>query len=177
MDSNVRTKGGEHGLYASIYASSVGHVPRKLVVTAINIPITTTTLQDTQEQTMTFSMVMDKEEATAQAPEESTFPKEEEAQQEIMERRHDDLVTFEEHPQITSVVEESKRDERLPKHKSEFEEGEVEKESESLLEIQKSHIEERKETKLETIEKNEEPYFEKNKITQTGIEVSSSTAS
>ncbi|KAI5664380.1 hypothetical protein M9H77_23703 [Catharanthus roseus] len=174
MDSNVRTKSGEHGLSTLLYASSVGHIPKenwqvyrigeywdekhgssprsqmasihnmenqiKLLAKVIderplnnNIPSNMVTLWTTEEQVMTFSIVVDEEETTAQAPEESNFLEKEEAQQEIIERRHDDLLTLEEPTQITSVVEESKRDECLPGNKSEFEGGEPEKENESLL--------------------------------------------
>ncbi|KAI5668386.1 hypothetical protein M9H77_18239 [Catharanthus roseus] len=80
----------------------------------------TVTLQDVEEKVMTFPMFMDDEDETTQEPEEST-PK------------------FQEPLPNTSVVEESKRDECLPENKSEFEEGEPEKENERLLEIQESY--------------------------------------
>ncbi|KAI5681854.1 hypothetical protein M9H77_03082 [Catharanthus roseus] len=79
----------------------------------------TITLQDVEEQVMTFPMFMDDDDETAQEPEEFTFPEEEDVQQEIMEMRQDDLLSFEEPPQITSEAEESKRDECLPENKKE----------------------------------------------------------
>ncbi|KAI5664003.1 hypothetical protein M9H77_23326 [Catharanthus roseus] len=85
-----------------------------------------------------FPMFMDDKDKIAQEPKESTSPRSKKP------------------PPITILVEESKKNECLLENKSEFEEGEPEKENESLLEILKSHIEERQETKLETIEKNEE---------------------
>ncbi|KAI5664398.1 hypothetical protein M9H77_23721 [Catharanthus roseus] len=102
-----------------------------------NAPNNTITLHDVEEQVMKFPMFMDDENETAQEQEESTPQR------------------FQEPLPNTSVLKESTKDEYLPENKSEFEEGEPEKENESLLEIQKSHIEERQEKKLETIKKNE----------------------
>ncbi|KAI5678399.1 hypothetical protein M9H77_09349 [Catharanthus roseus] len=73
-----------------------------------------------------------------------------------MERRQDDLPSFEETPQITREMEESKKDECLLEKKNEFAEGEPEKENENLVESQEDHTEERQETQIEVIKKNEE---------------------
>ncbi|KAI5676994.1 hypothetical protein M9H77_07944 [Catharanthus roseus] len=93
-----------------------------------NAPSNTITLWDVEEQVMTFPMFMDDEDETAQEQEESTFPNKGEAQQEIMEMRHDDL------PLITTVMEKSKKVECLPENKNEYEEDELEKENESRVE-------------------------------------------
>lgn len=83
---------------------------------------------------------MDEEEEIAQEPEEESL-EEEEVPQEKPEKRHDDLPRLEELLKATSVVEESKRGERSIGNKSEFKKVEQEKENESLVERQKSHIE------------------------------------
>ncbi|KAI5672436.1 hypothetical protein M9H77_12800 [Catharanthus roseus] len=100
------------------------------------------TLQSVEAQVLTFPIVMDEEEEFDPVSEESIFLEEEEAQQGIMERRHNGLLIFEESPQVISEMEESKRDECLTETKGEFEEGKPEKENEK--------------TELETIEKKEE---------------------
>ncbi|KAI5681006.1 hypothetical protein M9H77_02233 [Catharanthus roseus] len=100
MGINVRTKNEEHGYSVSIYALSIGHVPRKLA-------------GDSTPQ------------------------------------------VFQEPLPNTSIVEESTKDECVPENKSEFEEGELGKENECLMESQEDHTEERQEMEIEVIEKSE----------------------
>ncbi|KAI5676607.1 hypothetical protein M9H77_07557 [Catharanthus roseus] len=67
------------------------------------------TLQTVEEQVNTFSMAVDEEEIATQALNESTFLEEEEAQQEIIERKHSGFPIIEEPPQVPSKSGESKR--------------------------------------------------------------------
>ncbi|KAI5680922.1 hypothetical protein M9H77_02149 [Catharanthus roseus] len=85
--------------------------------------------QSVEEQVDKFSIVVDGEETTTQASKESTFLEEEEAEQEILERRHYGLPIIEEPPQVTSKTRESKRNECVPENMGEFEESEIEKET------------------------------------------------
>ncbi|KAI5681762.1 hypothetical protein M9H77_02990 [Catharanthus roseus] len=79
---------------------------------------------------MTFPMFMDDDDETAQEREEFTFPEEEEVQQEIMERRQDNLPSFEEPLQI------------------------IKKENENFVESYEDHKEGRQEAEISNIEKS-----------------------
>ncbi|KAI5650503.1 hypothetical protein M9H77_36508 [Catharanthus roseus] len=80
------------------------------------------TSQSVEEQVNTFSIHgVDKEETTAQTLKESTFSKEEEAQQEIMEKRYDSLPIIDEPSQC------------VPENMSEVEEGDPEKENNEVV--------------------------------------------
>ncbi|KAI5652581.1 hypothetical protein M9H77_29768 [Catharanthus roseus] len=70
----------------------------------------------------------------------------------------------------TTEVEKSKKDECLPENKNEFEEGELEKENKNLVKSQEDHREERQETKIEIIEKNEEVNFLNNETNSFLVE-------
>ncbi|KAI5664418.1 hypothetical protein M9H77_23741 [Catharanthus roseus] len=120
-----------------------------------HIPSNMITLRDVEEQVMTFPKFIDDDDEIAQESEEFTFSKKEEGQQEITERRQDDRLSFEEPPQITNEGKESKRDERLPENKNEFEEGEPEKENENFLESHEDHKEGGQETEIDDIETSE----------------------
>ncbi|KAI5653364.1 hypothetical protein M9H77_30551 [Catharanthus roseus] len=104
-------------------------------------------------------MFMDDNDETTQESEEFTFSEKEEVHQEIMERRQDDLPSFEEPRQITSEVEEY-----LLGNKIEFEEVNLEKENEGRLEIQEGHVEEQQETGIEVIDKSEAVNIPTNKL-------------
>ncbi|KAI5675752.1 hypothetical protein M9H77_06702 [Catharanthus roseus] len=106
-----------------------------------NIPSNTVTFQDVEEQGMMFRMFMDDDDEIAQEPKEFTFPEEKEVQQEIEEKRQDDLLSFNEPPQITSEAEECKRDESLQENKNEFEEGEPVKKSKKFAESEEDQKE------------------------------------
>ncbi|KAI5664513.1 hypothetical protein M9H77_23836 [Catharanthus roseus] len=70
-----------------IIEEPLSHIPSNMII-----------LRDVEEQVMTFPMIMDDDDETAQEPEELTFSKKEEGQQEIMEMRQDDHPSFEEPP-------------------------------------------------------------------------------
>ncbi|KAI5650272.1 hypothetical protein M9H77_36277 [Catharanthus roseus] len=74
----------------------------------------TATLQDVEEQVMTFSIFMDDDDETAQELEECTSQR------------------FQEPLPNTSVVEESKKVKCLPENKNVYEEGELEKKKQEL---------------------------------------------
>ncbi|KAI5664087.1 hypothetical protein M9H77_23410 [Catharanthus roseus] len=90
------------------------------------------TLLSVEEQVNTFSMVVDEKEKIAPASEESTFPKEEEAEQGKMERRHDGLQIIKEPSRVMSETKESKRNDCMPEIMSKVEEGKLEKENKCL---------------------------------------------
>ncbi|KAI5658063.1 hypothetical protein M9H77_26856 [Catharanthus roseus] len=124
----------------------IKQIPKRIVEEPLShIPSNMITLQDVEEQVITFLMFMYDDDENAQEPKEFTFPEKEEVKQEIIEMRQDDLPSFELPPQITSEVEESKRDECLPENKHEVEKGEPEKENENFVESLEDHKEGRQE--------------------------------
>ncbi|KAI5667829.1 hypothetical protein M9H77_17682 [Catharanthus roseus] len=91
------------------------------------------TLRDVEAQVMRFPIFINDNDETAQELEEFTFPKKEEVQQEIMERKQDDLLSFQESPQITS---------------------EADAKNEKFMECQEDHKEGQQETEIDDIEKS-----------------------